>query len=173
MSDVGQGNDASSITLKFDDDASSSLPAAGTLLSGTFKPTNVGDDENFYSPAPAGPYAGALSVFAGDVPNGPWSLYVMDDQGADSGSIAAGWRLSILTGAELPAPALEIVLVNDEVQLSWPDPSPGYVLESTDALGSGAAWMPGPNGAVSSGGRWRVNLPAGSGNQFFRLRKGP
>jgi uncharacterized repeat protein (TIGR01451 family)/uncharacterized delta-60 repeat protein len=173
MSDVGQGNDAASVSLKFDDTATSFLPQFGALVSGTFKPTNIGDDENFYSPAPSGPYGSSLSVFAGDEPNGPWSLYVMDDQGADSGAIATGWRLTIVTGAAPPAPGLEIALQNDQALISWPDPSPGYILESTDALGSGATWTVVPNAPTSIGGRLRVNLPAGSGDRFFRLRKGP
>jgi len=172
MSDVGQGNDAVSVSLKFDDSASSFLSQTGALVSGTFKPTNFGNDEHFYAPAPPGPYGSSLSVFAGDVPNGPWSLFVMDDQGADSGSIAAGWRLSIVTGAQPPAPALEIVLIDDHVRISWPDPSPGFSLQTTDSLGSGAAWTLVPDLPVSIGGRLRVNLPVGSGNQFYRLRKG-
>ncbi|HKQ36617.1 MAG TPA: Calx-beta domain-containing protein [Verrucomicrobiae bacterium] len=172
MSDSGQGGDLNSVTLRFDDDATSSLPAAGTITSGSYKPTNIGNDDSFYPPAPIAPYGNSLAVFRGDEPNGPWSLYIMDDEGADSGSLAGGWRLTILTGAATPAPGVEIRRSGAEVRISWPDPSPGYVLESTEALGSGATWTRVPDAAVSGGGRLRVNVPVGSGNQFFRLRKG-
>jgi subtilisin-like proprotein convertase family protein len=173
MSDAGQGNDAQSVSLKFDDAASSFLPQFGTLVSGTYKPTNFGENDNFYPPAPAGPYPSTLSVFNGDVPNGPWSLYVMDDQGADAGSIAAGWRLTIQTGPASAPPGMNISLRNGEVIISWPDPSPGYLLESTDVLSPGATWTHVTDTPVSVAGRLRVNLPAGPGNQFYRLRKGP
>ena len=173
MSDVGQGNDAQSVSLKFDDAAASFLPQFATLISGTYKPTNFGDDDDFYPPAPPSPYASTLSVFTGDVPNGPWSLYVMDDQGADAGSIAAGWRLTILTGPSGAPPGMDISLRNGQAFISWPDPSPGYLLESSDVLGPGATWTRVTNPTVSVAGRLRVNLPAGAGNQFFRLRKGP
>jgi subtilisin-like proprotein convertase family protein len=173
MSDVGQGGDLNSVTLNFDDDAASFLPETGQIISGSYKPTNIGNDDSFHSPAPGGPYGSSLAIFRGDEPNGPWSLYVTDDQGADAGSITRGWRMTIFTGPAGAAPDVGIRRVGDEVVISWPDPSPGYVLESTDALSSGAVWTIVPNTPVSIAGRLRVNLPAGPGNQFFRLRKGP
>src|SRR6185436_9980096 len=64
MSDAGQGFDISAVTLRFDDAAPDFLPAAGQILSGAYKPTNIGGGDLFNAPAPVGPYANALSIFA-------------------------------------------------------------------------------------------------------------
>jgi subtilisin-like proprotein convertase family protein len=97
MSDVGGGTDAVNTTIAFDDAAATFIGAP--VISGTFRPTNSGTGDTFPAPAPAGPYADPqlLSVFNGVNPNGTWSLYVVDDAGADAGSIAEGWELSITT----------------------------------------------------------------------------
>jgi hypothetical protein len=58
-------------------------------------PSSGGD--NFPAPAPAGPYAAALSAFNGTDANGAWSLYVFDDGPGDVGSFAGGWSLTIST----------------------------------------------------------------------------
>jgi subtilisin-like proprotein convertase family protein len=92
MSDQGGGNDASGITLTFDDAAATPLPA--TLVTGTFRPTIDGTTDNFPAPAPV-PSSILLSVFNGTIANGTWRLYVYDDAGVDVGSIASGWSLTI------------------------------------------------------------------------------
>src|SRR6185295_5120728 len=89
MSDVGNGI------------AVSNLPDNGTLVSGTFKPTNFEGVETF-SPGPPPSGGSALSVFNGTNPNGVWSLYVVDDTGDDGGSISGGWCLNITTVAAEP-----------------------------------------------------------------------
>ena len=96
MSDVGGETDAVNATLTFDDSA----PSIGTsIVSGTFRPTNVGNGDPFPSPAPSAPFGSFLSVFNGIDPNGTWSLYVVDDAGGDSGNINGGWSLTISTSA--------------------------------------------------------------------------
>src|SRR5262249_24301694 len=97
MSDVGEGVDVVRVTLKFDDAASSSLPEAGPIISGVYKPMNIGGGDIFKVPALVGPYGDRLSVFNGMDPNGDWKLFIMDDQGSDSGVIAGGWRLVVST----------------------------------------------------------------------------
>ncbi len=96
MSDVGGGTDAVNVNLTFDDAAA---PIGATVVSGTFRPTNSGAGDLFPAPAPAGPYPDPqqLSIFNGLDPNGVWSLFVVDDAGADAGNINGGWRLNITT----------------------------------------------------------------------------
>src|SRR5205085_12698039 len=100
MSDVVGGTDWTGQTYTLDDDAAALLPSSGAPpASGSFKPTNYGTGDVFPAPAPAAPYltpatAGTdtfASAFAGQDPNGTWSLYVVDDAGTDIGQFAGGW----------------------------------------------------------------------------------
>jgi subtilisin-like proprotein convertase family protein len=99
MSDVGVGVSVVNANLTFDDAAPTTIGA--TVVSGTFKPTNVnqGLSDVFPAPAPAGPYPDPqlLSVFNGVNPNGTWSLYAVDDVAGFVGNINGGWRLNITT----------------------------------------------------------------------------
>ncbi|HEY9281902.1 MAG TPA: M36 family metallopeptidase [Pyrinomonadaceae bacterium] len=98
MSDAGGSLDAVNTTLTFDDAA----PAVGTnIVSGTFRPTNVGTADPFPAPAPAAPHGTQLAGFNGISPNGAWRLFVVDDLGTDSGSVAGGWSLTIVTADPL------------------------------------------------------------------------
>jgi len=95
MSDVGGGTDLSGITLTLDDSAAASMTTAA-LVTGTFKPTNLGSGDPFAAPAPT-PVSGssAMSTFVGTSPNGTWALYVVDDASSDTGSFAGGWEIII------------------------------------------------------------------------------
>lgn len=98
MSDAGAANDASGLTLTFDDEAGPSLPDNDPLASGAFKPTNHNDGSqdmfiNPNAPTPSG--AVALATFDGINPNGTWTLYVYDDNAGDNGAFAGGWSLEI------------------------------------------------------------------------------
>ena len=93
MSDTGGGTDINNVTLTFDDAAASNLPDASAIVSGTYKPTDFATGDTFPGPAPVGPYGTVLSVFNGLNPNGTWSLYVLDDEANDSGSVAGGWSI--------------------------------------------------------------------------------
>ncbi|TMQ18551.1 MAG: hypothetical protein E6J91_07705 [Deltaproteobacteria bacterium] len=94
LSDAGGGTDAVGLTITFDDAAAAIAPA--TLVSGTFRPTNIGGGDIFPG-APPGAPAAALAAFAGTDPNGAWRLFVVDDAGIDAGRIAGGWSLTIDT----------------------------------------------------------------------------
>jgi subtilisin-like proprotein convertase family protein len=95
MSDVGSSADAVDLTFVFDDTG----PAlgTGTLVSGTYRPTDLSPADSWPAPAPAGPYGTALSVFNGTDPAGTWKLYVVDDTAGDFGSFAGGWSLTLTT----------------------------------------------------------------------------
>jgi subtilisin-like proprotein convertase family protein len=95
MSDVGGGAAVVNLELLLDAFAVRALPDAALLQSGTFRPMNFGEPDPFPMPAPAGPYATDLTVFAGTNPNGTWNLYVVDDALGDVGAIGGGWSLSI------------------------------------------------------------------------------
>ncbi len=112
MSDVIGGTDWSGQTYTFDDAAAALLPISGSPpASGTFKPTNYGTGDAFPVPAPASPYltpgtAGSdtlASAFAGQNPNGTWSLFVVDDAGTDTGTFAGGWSITITTATPVCA----------------------------------------------------------------------
>ena len=107
MSDAGGAATATNVNLIFDDAAAGLIPDAGPLVSGSFKPTNQEGTETFPAPAPAESTNTTLSgAFGGINPNGTWTLYVVDDAGADVGQIAGGWCLSFtsvsctITGAD-------------------------------------------------------------------------
>ena len=97
MSDVGGGADITNTTITLDDAAAATLPAT-QLMTGTFKPTNVGTGDTFPAPAPAPSSNTTLgTAFNGIDPNGTWSLYVVDDLGVDMGTLGNGWSLTITT----------------------------------------------------------------------------
>jgi subtilisin-like proprotein convertase family protein len=99
MSDVGGSADVTNISLTLSDSASTSMPDAGPLVTGTFKPTNVGGGDTWSAPAPAPSGGSALSVFTGTNPNGAWSLYVVDQFSPDGGSLANGWCVDLVVAA--------------------------------------------------------------------------
>jgi subtilisin-like proprotein convertase family protein len=116
ISDIGGRTPTANVSVTLDSEASHSLLAAGPLVSGTFKPTNSGASlDTFPSSAPAGSYGAALSSFKGIDPNGPWSLYVIDDQTGQSGTISS-WNLQITL--ECPPP---IVVQPPPVQVTYED----------------------------------------------------
>jgi len=98
MSDAAAGFVVNGVTLTFDDAAGLSLPTVGVLSSTGYRPTNYDPSlDTFPPPAPLGPFGSALSVFQGTDPNGPWSLYLVDDLPNNTGIIGGGWRLNIST----------------------------------------------------------------------------
>ncbi len=102
MSDVGGGTDASGVTLTLDDSAGGSLPDAGALTTGTFKPTNIGFGDTFPGQGSSG--VSLLSTFNGTNPNGLWRLYIVDDATVDSGILSGGWEITITTNGTCPTP---------------------------------------------------------------------
>jgi subtilisin-like proprotein convertase family protein len=155
MSDAGDGTDAVNSTLTFDTSSPLDLPSSGGLPSGTYRPTNYGSPapDIFPAPAPGPPASGEYSTnysFAGMDPNGTWSLYVVDDAGADTGSIANGWSLNITPPAPVNLKISEFRLrgpsgADDEYveiyndsdfshTVAAPDGSAGYALVASDGV---------------------------------------
>ena len=108
LSDVGGfAPDPIRIDVNIADGASFPVPASAPLITGLYKPTDndPGSDtgDTFPAPAPAGPYATALSTFNGTDPNGTWKLFVADDGTAGgAGGILSGWGLDIETSGRPP-----------------------------------------------------------------------
>jgi uncharacterized repeat protein (TIGR01451 family)/uncharacterized delta-60 repeat protein len=126
VSDVGGGFAISGVNITLDDSASTSLPDSGAIADGVYKPSNYlnaptdssSTNDVFDAPAPAGPYATTLAELVGTNPNGQWSLYVMDDQTGNIGSIG-GWSLSLVTVATL-APSADMVVTVAAAPVSVP-----------------------------------------------------
>ncbi|HUS14155.1 MAG TPA: M14 family zinc carboxypeptidase, partial [Chloroflexia bacterium] len=95
MSDAGGSNDIASVNLTFQD-GSPAIPDSAQITSGTYGPADYEAGDVFPAPAPAGPYSTSLNTaFVGSSANGTWSLYIVDDAGADVGSVSGGWSLTI------------------------------------------------------------------------------
>jgi hypothetical protein len=104
LSDAGGTPDAVNVTVTFDDSGATTVPDAGPLVAGTFKPTNFGTGDtmpDLLPPYPNSSTAGTAtlaSVFNGTDPNGTWSLYVVDDATTSAGNIMGGWSIDITAG---------------------------------------------------------------------------
>lgn len=95
MSDAGGGQNITNVVLAFDARAVDFLPGVLQITGGTYLPSDYEAGETMTNPAPAGPYGSELSALFGTNPQGTWSLFVMDDEAGDLGSISGGWSLSI------------------------------------------------------------------------------
>ena len=93
MSDCGGGNDLVNVVLLFTDTATVDLPDSTQITTGVYKPTNYGAGDFFNGPAPTGSRTTTFADFLGRDPNGVWSLYVIDDQGGDAGTIVNGFYI--------------------------------------------------------------------------------
>jgi subtilisin-like proprotein convertase family protein len=145
VSDVIGGTDAVGINWTFDDTAAAFIGSTGTPASGTFKPTNYTTCQDpFAAPAPAGPYLSpggigtpcgtdTLAAFNGVNPNGTWSLYVVDDLGADVGDISGGWSLNFTTsgGCSTPTPPPTASPTVTPIATPTPTPTPSVIPTAT------------------------------------------
>ena len=152
MSDVGGSSDLIATQLTFDDAAAATLPDSSPIASGTFKPTNVGIDENFPLPAPAGGYAATLSALVSTPANGAWTLYVLDDDHPRSGIIAGGWSLSFLAccaGQSNTPPSVSL----SASPLTYVENSPNTIVDN-------AATVIDPDSADFAGGILAIEITA-------------
>ncbi|HWH70036.1 MAG TPA: hypothetical protein VNT26_11670, partial [Candidatus Sulfotelmatobacter sp.] len=175
MSDAGGTNSSvTNLTLTLDDSAANSLSSSDPLTSGVFRPANFrgndGANDLFLSPAPAGPYGSGLSAFNGTDPNGTWSLYLMDDEGVDTGSLG-GWSLNIGTASSEVAPALMLTRASANDVLKWPATSTGFKVQTTVDFTWPVSWTNLTQPAAVLNGQ-NVLTNANTGYlRFYRLRK--
>ncbi|MGA2540613.1 MAG: protease pro-enzyme activation domain-containing protein [Verrucomicrobiota bacterium] len=85
------------VTITFDDNASTPAPAIGSLVSGSYQPSQYNAPVFTNVPNILSPYNTNLSVFAGTPANGWWYLYAYDGRVGDYGAISNGWGLAITT----------------------------------------------------------------------------
>ncbi|MBI5383646.1 MAG: hypothetical protein HZA90_03065 [Verrucomicrobia bacterium] len=173
MSDVGGGADLTNVNLVFDDAAAFALADAGPTVAGTYRPSDIGLGDAFPVPAPALPHGANLSVFTGTNPNGDWKLFIQDDAGADTGSLASGWRLTLETG-ELrccaPSVHLSPIFQTNHVIFSWPSVlGQNCIVQYADELGNPTTWNP-LTTLVGDGSVIIFTQPVSNAPQrFFRL----
>ena len=123
MSDVGEDPlDLSDLTLTFDSAATIRLPLHGAFGSGTYLPTDYNEDPNSPDRFEALPtpttFITNLTEFNSTDPNGPWSLYVVDDANADGGAIDGGWSLSIWWDDILPRLTAPLLTTGNQLRMT-------------------------------------------------------
>ncbi len=137
MANAGGGNAVRGVTLTFADNASTNLPQATQIVSGTYKPTAYFPVDTFPAPASSVPYATNLSVFNSGNPNGGWSLFVIDDSPGGAGVISNGWSLTLITAspiASLPLQFSSISYSNGIFQLTMTSPSYPTIIQASTNL---------------------------------------
>ena len=102
FSDVGGAIPADDLTITLTSNPGLALlPRAGPLVSGSFRPTNLGPGlDAFPDPAPTPSGASSLSVFNGARADGVWTLYAVNDNAPKSGAISGGWSMQITTACD-------------------------------------------------------------------------
>jgi uncharacterized repeat protein (TIGR01451 family) len=173
MADAGDGNPINGATLRFSDAAPAFLWQSGTIVTGVYKPTDYGLIDDLPAPAPPRPYASALSSLVGTDANGTWSLYVADDNYADTGIIAGGWSLTLTWGTNAPAVLGSSTLQGNGSYASTLQGQPGtvYVIEASTDL---VTWTPILTNTLSSN-LWNF-VDVNSTNfsrRFYRAASGP
>ncbi len=125
MSDVGAAVDVNNIDITIDDAAAQFLPDNSMLTTGSFKPTNIGNEDIWPAQAPTPSANTTLAAFNGFGPNGTWKLYASGDVEGISGSISGGWSLTLFTSNNS---ALETMVTHfhgtylpdkNAIQLQW------------------------------------------------------
>ena len=96
----------------------------------------------------------------------------------DAGTVSGGkytldggfWGVAL--AVQTPgAPLLTVIHSGNNVLISWPNPSSGFVLEVTSNLNPPATWLSVSGTPVTVNQESTITLPASQGFQFYRLRK--
>jgi hypothetical protein len=85
-------------------------------------------------------------------------------------SAADGSKLVLTGGATDSAPVLIISRQDNEVVLSWPTSSGGFIVQQTVDI-SAPQWEDTTNAASIVGSENQIRLPVSTANNFFRLKK--
>ena len=169
MSDAG-GNALSfldNITLTFDQLAATPVPDSSQIVSGSYRPADYAPADTFPSPAPALTAANLTNLFGfnGTNANGIWSLYIVDDQTLDDGSLARGWSLNIdyqPSGPILSAPEM---LSDGRFQFVLnAEPTLTHVIEASSDLEN---WVPISTNTVN--GSTLIFIDFGNTNHYYRF----
>lgn len=93
MRNAGGAIAASNVDLLFSQGAGSTVPDAGPMVSGTFRPSNYGSEAamDFIT----GPFSTSLATLTGEAKNGAWNLLVWDDTNGNVIELAGGWDITI------------------------------------------------------------------------------
>ena len=133
----GGANALSGVNLTFDDSASTQLPGATLITSGTYRPNDNDVTYTFPSPAPSSGYGTNITAL-GASPNGTWSLYIRDYFSPDTGSMSGGWSLKIVSSNQtiaccttFPAPSFtSTTYSNNLAYFNWSAiPGPNYQVQ--------------------------------------------
>jgi subtilisin-like proprotein convertase family protein len=144
MSDAGGAGILTNVNYTFNDGAAVSLADGSGNPSGTYKPTNFDNADNWIAPGPGtAPSAVTLSTFGNGNQNGTWNLFIIDDVGGDSGN----WATWSITFTDPPAVCFPINLTGQ--------PANATVCAGTNGSFTVAATPPG----VSY--NWQVNTGSG------------
>ena len=112
MSDAGSSasakNPLNNVSITFDELAANPLPDSNQIVTASYRPANYAGGmftaDSFEGLLP--PFTNtSLGVFIGTIPNGAWTLYVVDDEFQDVGNIAGGWTLNVTTTDTVVPPA--------------------------------------------------------------------
>ena len=107
LSHCGGAHSLTNVNITIDDAGGASMSSSNQITSGTYLPSVYSPVVSFpgITAPPTGP---SMSALNGSSANGTWSLYVLDDNAGDAGSIG-GWSLA-LTVANTVSPAAALSL---------------------------------------------------------------
>jgi uncharacterized delta-60 repeat protein len=182
MSGAGDSVGIKGVTLTFNDSAApAGLPSDTQIFSGTYEPTAFILRPGFSAPAPSAPYLFNMSALTNGNPNGPWSLYIIDDLSGGDGAISNGWSINLITASpvpsQLPSPAQQpqfgvTTNSNGTIQFSVISLSLTNVIQASTNLvnwipiytniGSGSFIFTDPNAASYPYRFYRDYIPPGS-----------
>jgi uncharacterized repeat protein (TIGR01451 family) len=109
MSHCGGAHSLTNVDITIDDSAALTMSPSNQISAGAFLPSAYSPAVSF--PGITAPPTGAgLSALNGSPANGTWSLYVLDDNAGDSGSIG-DWSLTLTTANTVnPAASLSLTM---------------------------------------------------------------